>query len=309
MQTATQTPSRSTQPLGHTVDGPSPQTTNAQDSDQSPWKQSASPVSRQLLWELSRLAIAEGIEFREKVEQFEEHENAEYEQALRDAASKHEDVRQTAEAFCAEYERKLRYKREERQRQEILRMAESRRAAEERARAIEQETLRLNHQADAEREAAAAARREDAVRAEEQRVASEARESEKRESEKREADLRAQLKAKQNGAQAQAASPKPVPPPQSRPSMPSAPQEDAQSQSVATNKSEQTHQRYLQIHQNLKGLRKFVMDHGKKDQSFKVIAGDSRRTIKKCVGQLTADTAKNKSRVSLLPYLNPWAKS
>ncbi|OBT52143.1 hypothetical protein VE04_08816 [Pseudogymnoascus sp. 24MN13] len=47
-------------------------------------------------------------------------------------------------------------------------------------------------------------------------------------------------------------------------------------------------QRYLEIHQNLKRLRHFIIDNGKKDPALKKKTGEMRREIRKSVGQLTS---------------------
>jgi nucleoporin GLE1 len=60
-----------------------------------------------------------------------------------------------------------------------------------------------------------------------------------------------------------------------------------------------THQRYLQVHQNLKGLRKNLREEGKKNASFRQLIGDMRRSIVKCVGQLREGKNANKNQVRL----------
>lgn len=47
-------------------------------------------------------------------------------------------------------------------------------------------------------------------------------------------------------------------------------------------------QRYLEIHQNLKRLRHFIIDNGKKDPGLRKKTGEMRREIRKSVGQLTS---------------------
>ncbi|KAN0069969.1 hypothetical protein V8E54_012275 [Elaphomyces granulatus] len=57
------------------------------------------------------------------------------------------------------------------------------------------------------------------------------------------------------------------------------------------------HQRYLQVHQNLKGLRKNLREEGKKNASFRQLIGDMRRSIVKCVGQLREGKNANKNQI------------
>ena len=59
------------------------------------------------------------------------------------------------------------------------------------------------------------------------------------------------------------------------------------------------HQRYLQIHQNLKKLRKNVREEGKKDAKLRQLIGDMRRSIVKCVGQLREGKGANFKQVRL----------
>ena len=59
------------------------------------------------------------------------------------------------------------------------------------------------------------------------------------------------------------------------------------------------HSRYLKIHQNLKALRKSVVEEGNKNKALKSMVGDARRNMRKKVSQLTADDKEaNKKRVS-----------
>ena len=63
------------------------------------------------------------------------------------------------------------------------------------------------------------------------------------------------------------------------------------------------HERYLQIHKNLKDLRKAVADEGKNNKPFKTAIGESRRTIRKCVGQITDVKGANVKPVSHVPSI------
>lgn len=59
-------------------------------------------------------------------------------------------------------------------------------------------------------------------------------------------------------------------------------------------------QRYLEIHQNLKRLRHFIIDNGKKDPGLRKKTGEMRREIRKSVGQLTSGKGATTIPVSLL---------
>lgn len=59
-------------------------------------------------------------------------------------------------------------------------------------------------------------------------------------------------------------------------------------------------QRYLEIHQNLKRLRHFIIDNGKKDPALRKKTGEMRREIRKSVGQLTSGRGATTIPVSLL---------
>lgn len=59
-------------------------------------------------------------------------------------------------------------------------------------------------------------------------------------------------------------------------------------------------QRYLEIHQNLKRLRHFIIDNGKKDPALRKKTGEMRREIRKSVGQLTSGKGATTIPVSLL---------
>lgn len=56
--------------------------------------------------------------------------------------------------------------------------------------------------------------------------------------------------------------------------------------------------RYVEIHQKLKELRKFVKSAGESDAKFRKIMGELRRTLRMSVGQIVKDKSKNKDTVS-----------
>jgi nucleoporin GLE1 len=70
-----------------------------------------------------------------------------------------------------------------------------------------------------------------------------------------------------------------------------------QSSTLSTHANEAQHQRYLQIHQNLKRFRKEFWAQCKKDANMKSKVGDMRRAIKTSVGQLTDTKGANRQPV------------
>lgn len=57
-------------------------------------------------------------------------------------------------------------------------------------------------------------------------------------------------------------------------------------------------QRYLEIHQSLKVLRKHIVDAGKQDADLKKKTGEMRRSIRQSLGQLTGEKGANRTPVS-----------
>jgi isoleucyl-tRNA synthetase len=64
------------------------------------------------------------------------------------------------------------------------------------------------------------------------------------------------------------------------------------------------HPAFLEIHQRLKQLRKNVLDLTKQDRALKTVVGDTRREIRKCIGQLVTGKGANKIPVRRKPPLS-----
>ena len=131
----------------------------------------------------------------------------------------------------------------------------------------------------------------------------EAREEAAEEERKARAAAEAALVASKAKAEAQQQI-KQVAPPVSAPLAPPAPSPIPQTvtqQPRLDHNREAEHQRYLEIHQKLKELRRFMADQGKKNANLKTQMGDMRRAIRKCMGQFTDDKVGNKRPVSLSP--------
>lgn len=273
----------------------------------SPYKTAADSPSRQLLWELSRLGISNQENFYARLDRESKELEAVHRDALAAAAAQHDRIRRNAELEWEKLELQLqaeRRRREEEERKELERIrqekadreiAEKRREIE-RAKTAELEARRLVEAQRAEAAAAAAAKaekeRQDAEAARQLKKAQDAEARHKEEArgaEKRAKDaaLLAQNKAKEQldlrKSQASLA---------------------AQSTKTPTRNPEREaeHQRYVEIHRNLKQLRKFMMAEAQKQPPFKQRMGDLRREIKKCVGQLIEGKGVNKLPVSSLTF-------
>lgn len=212
--------------------------------------------------------------------------------ALDAATSRHENVRKEAEAelqlYYREVEKQERIKREEeekkRERERHARaQAEAKRKAREEAERIaakerEQAAKKRALEAEAKAEESERVRREEAL----------AREKAAAENKQKELDekVRAKEVAEEETARKTLAQ-------QTATSLES---RSPQGLSAATaNLSDETrHQRYLQIHQNLKSFRKEFWTQCKRDSNLKSKVGDMRRAIKTSVGQLTEAKGANK---------------
>lgn len=64
-------------------------------------------------------------------------------------------------------------------------------------------------------------------------------------------------------------------------------------------------ERYVEIHQNLKKLRKYLIAEGKQNLPFKKLLGDYRRAIRQTCGQLTGERGANKNSVCGTQYSYP----
>lgn len=71
----------------------------------------------------------------------------------------------------------------------------------------------------------------------------------------------------------------------------------------ADSKAEAEHQKYIEIHRNLKNLREMVKQGVQHDSKLKERIGDMRREIKKCVGQLISGKGANRAPASFQTLL------
>ncbi|KAL9596705.1 MAG: hypothetical protein Q9219_005616 [cf. Caloplaca sp. 3 TL-2023] len=256
---------------------------------ESPWRAARDSPSRQLLWELSRLAITAQEDLYERLEQDSQKREAAHKTALAEAIAKHEKVRKDAEAERDRLERQIQQENQRRvaeARQEIARqevdrqrqatvereLAEKRlkaeRAEAERVATEERNAELARQKAEKDRQAA------EAIRLKEAREAAEAR---------RKADKEARTKAEAAAAQKAHVDP---PTPQS------AGVSKVQGKSADPHR-EAEHRRYLDIHKSLKELRISMAQQAKRDAKLKARMGDMRRDIKKSVGQIVDIKGKN----------------
>ncbi|KAL9026836.1 MAG: hypothetical protein Q9196_004559 [Gyalolechia fulgens] len=256
---------------------------------ESPWKAARDSPSRQLIWELSRLAITAQEDLYERLDRDSQEREAAHKAALAEAIAKHEKVRKDAEAERDRLEKQMQQERarraaearqeEERQRRVALERekAEKRRAAEQAEAAARAERV-----ATEERNAELARQK-----AEKDRQTAEAVKRKKAQQEaeaKKKADD--ERRVKEDAAAAAARKAQPNTSTFKQPGM-------ATQSQIRNPQREAEHQRYLEIHKNLKELRKFMVQQAKPDSKLKSRMGDMRRDIKKSVGQIIEGKGKN----------------
>ena len=300
------------------------------ESMDSPWKYAADSPSRQLLRELSQLRIDEQRTFSQQLERVGRERDDEHREALAAAAARHEKVRQEAEQVRERALVEEQLQRELDYEQHVKELEKLKQEAAKKKLAIQKERIEATRAAEAAEKAAAEQEqaREQAEenarvarkkrQAEEARQAQQARENERIKTEaatKAKSDAESAARAKAQASFASRAVPAPVAP--SAPSAFSAPRAPASSTPVAQPANsvpttttinpdrEAEHRRYLQIHQNLKKLRKSMTEEGKRNPDLKKKMGDSRREIRKRVGQLTGENKENREPVRPLSLIPP----
>jgi nucleoporin GLE1 len=236
--------------------------------------------------------------FQENLDQIDTQKAQEDIAALGAATKKHDSVRKEAEAELQQYYREVeeqeRRKREEEERRVKEQQARARAEAERKAREEAERKARIEREQAAARKAAEEkARAEEAERRKrEDAIARQKAKEEKRQREEQEATKAAQQAADEKSAREKAAQtaarPEPTKQSQGQPSAARSTGGDAQ------------HQRYLQIHQNLKKFRKEFWAQCRKDANLKSKVGDMRRAVKTSVGQLTEAKGANKQPVRIL---------
>jgi membrane protein involved in colicin uptake len=250
--------------------------------------------------ELQKVHIHDRRLFQENLDRVDTKKAREDVAALDAATSKHEIVRKEAEAELQRYYREL----EEQER--LKRKEEERRAQEQQTRAKAEAERKAKEEAERkarmEREHAAARKAaEEVSQAEEaerqnreEALAREKAEKERRQREEQEAAKASQQAAEENFVREKAAR-------ETAAKTNAGPDQTIQPQvqSSTTRNAEigTQHQRFLQIHQNLKIFRKDFWAQCKKDVNLKSKVGDMRRAIKTSVGQLTEAKGANRQPV------------
>ncbi|KAL8924080.1 MAG: hypothetical protein Q9208_004217 [Pyrenodesmia sp. 3 TL-2023] len=254
---------------------------------ESPWKAARDSPSRQLLWELSRLAVTQQEDLYERLDREAQEREAAHKSILALSQARHEQVRKDAEIERDRLDRLEKQALRDRERQE----AEARQEEERQRKQAEQERLERRR---------AAERAEAAVRAE--RAATEERNAEtarkQAEKDRHNAEAERAKKAAQEAVvrrkaeearKAKQASNSPIvrPTPESQPTIPTAkPSRESTSRQTILVRQEAEHQRYLEIHKNLKDLRQHMDRQVKQDPNLKAKMGDMRRMVRKSVGQV-----------------------
>ena len=219
--------------------------------------------------------------------------------ALEAAASRHETVRKEAEAelqlWCREVEEQERLKKEHEERRLREQQARARAEAERKAKLEAERLARMEkEQAAAKKLAEEKAEAEEAER----RKREDALAQEKAEKERKQKEEQTLAKEKSQAAEEEAARQKAA---QAAAQAEQSIRSQGQSSTGSSPDKEVSHQRYLQIHQNLKKFRKEFWAQCKKDANLKTKVGDMRRAIKTSVGQLTEAKGANKQPVRRFP--------
>lgn len=265
----------------------------------SPWKSAADSPSKQLLYELSQLCISTQENFYARLDRESKELEAVHHDALAAAAAQHDRVRQNAVEEWEKIELQLqaeRLIREEEDRKELERIRQEKadREIAEKRREIEiakNAELEAKRLAEARKAVDVAA---SAAKAEKERQDAEAAEAAKTARLLKET-LDADKRAKDDALLAQNKAIDQLDLPKSQ--TPLASQSNTHTRIPHI---EAEHQRYVEVHRNLKYLRKFMMAEAQKQPAFKQRMGDLRREIKKCIGQLIEGKGVNKIPVSSL---------
>ena len=267
-------------------------------AEESPYKKAVDSPSRQLLWEMQQLSISNQRTFYETLDQRDQINAATYEVALGKAAISHDRVRMNAENVLEkhrmEVESELAVKRAEdlaraeRAKREKLEkeLAETKEANKARLAVMAAET-KLEEEKKSHETALEKARV-----AHEQAKAEQAKKSAERDHAERKKQAEAKVAPTQEARKAQV--PVAGPSVAAQTPVPDAEMIDESEDEMRAAK----HAKYLEIHQKLKHLRKDLAEKAKSDAELKQGMGNSRRTIRKCIGQLTGELAANKARVS-----------
>lgn len=287
----------------------------------SPYKLAKDSPSRQLLWELGRLAISTQEGFYAHLDRESHEREALHQQALAAATAKHESVRRSAEQYRERLDAQLQAERKQREdeeqreleklrREKVEQEITERKREVERAKKIELEERRIAEVKRLEKEAT------DLRKAEREKQKAEAarRQAEERIKigQQKDEAVAADIRAREAAAAAQRARSAPVvqaPAPNPALALPPPAQQSApKTQPIQSTPLDAEHCRYLEIHRALKELRKFMTAQSKQNAQLKGAMGDMRREIRKSVGQLRDGKGANKIQVCLPGPLDPYLR-
>lgn len=281
----------------------------------SPYKTPIDSPSRQLLHELSRLSLVMHDDFYERLDKENKLREADHRNALASAAAEHSRIRRSAENEREKLELQLDAERRRREAEETRELEKRRQEKADRD-AEERKEAARKRQEKVDRDAAQNRREDELAELQRRRIAEEQKVEEVKRAKKDrdDAELKRRLKAVQDaearkkaeqiasqaahGAQRQQQSTQHFPAqnsnsqPRRIPLVPGDPKVDAE------------HEKYIEIHRNLKKLREMVKQGVQHDSKLKLRIGDMRREIKKCVGQLISGKGANKAPASFHTFLH-----
>lgn len=283
----------------------------------SPYKTPIDNPSRQLLHELSRLSLVMHDDFYERLDKENKLREIDHRNALASAAAEHSRIRRRAENEREKLELQLDAERRRREVEETRELEKRRQEKADRD-AEERRDAATKRQEKVDRDVAEKKREDDFAELQRRRVAERQKVEEVNTAKKDrdDAELRGRIKAVQDAkaqknaeqiaheatrcAQRQQQSTHHLPPNlQNRNSQPR-----TTPLAPADSKAEAEHQKYIEIHRNLKKLREMVKQGVHHDSKLKERIGDMRREIKKCVGQLISGKGANKTPASFQTFLH-----
>ena len=271
-----------------------------------------------MLQDLQKLHIDHDRKLQYELDERVAEEKRRHDLQLAESAAYHERIRQSAERECELNALKIEQARKQKEAEELEALNKARRAKlarEDEERRRERDRMLREGEERHKREAEERAFKESQARLEEQRKREVAEAEERKIKEQEEARSKAKQASDAAKARLEAqktTAPTPAPTAQSI-KQPEATKQASQPAAAPTtnrvagtslqNDRERLHQRYLELHKNLKKMREFVVTEGKKLPALKSKIGDWRREITKSMGQLTTDKSKNRDAVSLLDRL------
>ena len=263
----------------------------------SPYKQAEDSPSRQLLWELGRLQRIDQEAFNSRLERETQERAAMYRHAIAASVAEHDRIRRNAEIEREQLE--LQIEKERRRRESEDRKALDRQREEKAQREIadgKKEIERAKAANEREKEVAEVKAQAEAEEAKQRRLRQDAEIAKKQLDQQERARMSMEAERNAKGAALAAEVARNVQqekPATIAPSQTSAPAHQSQQSNIR----EVEHQRYLDIHKRLKELRKFLLNNSIQNPTLKKSMGSMRRTIRKCVGQLTEGKGANRAPV------------